>query len=171
MGKNASSKDRLKGIFKRGKKFWYRYSYEGRQYRVPLDTGDEGEAVTKALKIRANPLLAGANPLTEELDSFLAEKREVGTYTRNSVESRRAVLKTWLTDRGLKEIREIREDEIKVWLRSLRRREDKLAESTIESYGMMIRAFCTWLVEKKKLRENPASFIKSKVSTSAKRRR
>jgi integrase len=171
MSSNSTSKGRLKGIYQRGKKFWYRYSHEGHQYRVPLNTEDEGEAVTKALKIRANPILAGADPLAEELESFLAERQEDGTYTRNSAVNRRAILKSWLTDRGLKEVREIREDEIKLWLKSLRRGKDRLVESTIESYGMIIRAFCAWLVEKKKLRENPALFIKSKVSISATRRR
>ena len=98
MSNNASSGGRLKGIYKRGKKFWYRYSLDGHQTRVPLDTEDEGEAVDRALKIRENPLLA-ADPLKEELESFLAEKLEDGTYTWGSVESRRAVLKSlgWLT--------------------------------------------------------------------------
>jgi hypothetical protein len=67
MSMNAPSANRLKGIFKRGKKFWRRYSYKGRRYRVPLDTEDEGEAVTKALRTRAHPLLA-AEPLAEELE-------------------------------------------------------------------------------------------------------
>jgi integrase len=171
MSSNSASTGRLRGIFQRGKKFWFRYSFERHQYRVPLDTEDEGEAVAKTLMIRANPLLAGANPLTEELKSYLADKREEGTYTLQSAVTRRAVLKAWLTERGLKKVCEIREDEIKVWLHSLRKREGKLAESTIESYGMMIRAFCAWLVDRKKLRENPALFIKLKVSTPARRRR
>jgi integrase len=172
MNRNSSTSGRLKGVYLRGKKFWYRYSHGTHQYRVSLDTEDEGEAVTKALKIRENPLLAGANPLGEEVETYLADKREDGTYTRNSADSRRSVLNMWITDRGLKEVREITEEEIKLWQRLLRRRRtDKLQESTIESYGMIIRGFCSWLVEKRKLRENPASFIKAKISNSAKRRR
>jgi len=66
---------------------------------------------------------------------------------------------------------EIHEDEIKSWLASLRRGKNRLAESSIESYAMIIRGFCAWLVEKKKLRENPAEFVKAKISNSAKRRR
>jgi hypothetical protein len=68
---NASSNGRLKGIYKRGKKFWFRYSLDGHQTRVPLDTEDEGEAVTRALRIRGNPLLA-ADPLAEELEILTA---------------------------------------------------------------------------------------------------
>jgi len=171
MSRNSSTNGRLKGIFLRGKRFWYRYSYEGRQYRVPLDTGDEGEAITRALKIRTNPLLAGADPLADEINRYLEEKQDDGTYTRNSADSRGPVLNRWVRERHLNEVREIHEDEIKSWLASLRRGKNRLAESSIESYGMIIRGFCGWLVEKKKLRENPAEFVKAKISNSAKRRR
>ena len=171
MSSNSSTSRRLKGIYLRSKKFWYRYSYDARQYRVPLDTEDEAVAITKALRIRANPLLAGANPLSEEIKKYLEAKQEEGIFTRNSADSRGPVLKAWINNRKLKEVREISEDEIKSWLSSLRRRKDRLAESSIETYGMIIRGFCAWLVTEHKLRENPAAFIKAKTATSAKRRR
>jgi len=171
MSHRASSTGRLKGVYRRGKKFWYRYSHEGRQYRVPLETEDEGEAVTKALRILRDPVLAGADPLAEELDAFLADMRAIGTYTRSTAENRRAVLKKWTTERRLKGVRQITEDAIRSWLGSLRQGADRLEQSTVDSYGMMIRAFCVWLVEKKKLRENPAEFLKSKAFLSAKKRR
>lgn len=171
MNSNSSTNGRLKGIYLRGKKFWFRYSYHGHQYRVPLDTEDEAQAITKALKIQANPVLAGADPLSQEVKNYIAQKQEDGTYTRNSANSRQDVLTAWTNDRGLKEVRQIDSDEIKIWLSSLRRGKDRLQESSIESYGMIIRGFCAWLVAEHKLRENPAAFIKAKTYTSAKRRR
>ncbi len=51
---------------------------------MPLDTDDEAQAITKSMRIRANPLLTGANPLAEEIKAYLAVKQEKGTYTRNS---------------------------------------------------------------------------------------
>ncbi len=171
MSNQSSTGGRLKGIYLRGKKFWYRYSYDGRQYRVPLDTEDEATAITKALKIRAHPLLAGADPLKEEIKAYLDAKQEDGTYTRNSADSRGPVLNAWTRDRKLREVRDITREQIQLWLSSLRRRKPRLAESSIESYGMVIRGFCTWLVDEHKLRDNPADFIKAKRATSAKRRR
>lgn len=141
---NKSSNGRLKGIYERGKKFWFRYSVDGHQTRVPLDTADEGEAVTRALKIRGNPLLA-ADPLAEELESFLAEKLEDGTYTSASVESRRAVLKCWMAERHLKEVRQVREDEMRLWLRSLRKGKDALAGPTNDSYLAQTNSVKHWL--------------------------
>lgn len=155
----------------RGKRFWFRHSYQGRQHRVPLDTEDEATAVTKALKIRANPLLTGANPLKEEVKVYIESKREKQTYTRNSADSRLPVLNAWIKDRNLNDVHEIDGERIKAWLASLHRRKPPLEKSTIESYGMIIRGFCRWLVDEGKLRENPAEFIKAKRSTSAKRRR
>ena len=188
MKRNSSTGERLKGLYVRGKKFWYRYSYERHQYRVPLETEDEAEALTKAFRIRANPLLTGANPLAEEIKAYLATKQEKGIYTRNSADSRGPVLNMWVKTRNLREVREISKDEIELWLKSLRKepktrkqgrrrqagkhlQQKRLKESSIESYGMIIRGFCAWLVEENKLRENPAAFIKTKISTSAKERR
>ena len=156
---------------------------------MPLDTEDEAEALNKAMRIRANPLLTGANPLAEEIKAYLVTKQEKGIYTRNSADSREPVLRMWAKARNLREVREINADEIKLWLNSLRkepkpekqgrrkqaarhaRERKRLKESSIESYGMIIRGFCAWLVEENKLRENPAAFIKTRISTSAKERR
>ena len=153
MSNSSSTNGRLKGIYLRGKKYWYRYSYETHQYRVPLDTEDEAEAITKALRIQANPLLAGADPMSEEIKRYVALKREDGTYARNSADSREDVLSSWASDRRLKEVRQIDSDEIKTWMALLRRGKDRLKESSIESYGMIIRGFCAWLVTEHKLRE------------------
>jgi integrase/recombinase XerD len=171
MSSNSSTSQRLKGIFLRGKKFWFRYSYGGHQYRIPLDTEDEAQAITKAFKVQANPLLAGADPLSHEIKNYVGQKQEEGIYTRNSADTREAVLNAWANDRKLKEVRQIDSDEIKIWLTSLRRGKDRLQQSSIDSYGMIIRGFCGWLVLQHKLRENPAAFIKTKSLNSAKRRR
>jgi integrase len=77
MKRNSSTGVRLKGLFLRGKKFWYRCSHEGHQYRVPLETENEAEALTKAFRIRNNPILAGADPLAQEIKTYLATKREL----------------------------------------------------------------------------------------------
>ena len=55
MKRNSSTGERLKGVYLRGKKFWYRHSYEGRQYRAPPDTENEADALNKAMRMRANP--------------------------------------------------------------------------------------------------------------------
>jgi len=39
-----------KGLFRRGKVFWLRYTVAGKQVRVSLETEHEGDAVAKALQ-------------------------------------------------------------------------------------------------------------------------
>jgi hypothetical protein len=126
MSSNSSNAGRLRGLYLRGKKFWYRYSYEGRQYRAPLDTEDEGVAIVKALRTRNNPLLGGAAPVRDEIKAYLDEKQEDRTYTRNSADSRSSVLHMFVRDRHIKEVREINETEIRLWLKALRKRQKHL---------------------------------------------
>lgn len=189
MSRNSSTNGRLKGLYLRGKKYWYRYSYQGHQYRVPLETENEAEAITKAMRIRTNPVLAGADPLEQEIRNYVAIKQRNGIYTVNSAGSRGDVLRRFARERHLREVRDIATDEIKRWLNSLRDHQKAgksgkkkqgakqkkmgkaLVESSIETYGMIIRGFCTWLVEENKLRDNPAEFLKTRISNSAKRRR
>jgi hypothetical protein len=82
----------------------FHFRVKGLQYRVPLDTEEEGEAITKALRTRANPLLAGAEPLSDEIKGYLEAKQDDGTYTRNSADSRGPVLNRWVRERRLSEV-------------------------------------------------------------------
>jgi integrase len=166
----SSTTERLKGIYLRGKIFWYRYSFQRRQYRVSLETTDESEAITKALAIAADPVLSGADQIREEVKSYLESKRAEGKYTRNSADSRRAVLNSWIRYKRLTQVHEIDRHCIESWLNVHRKRKPRLVESSIESYGMIIRGFCAWLVSQHKLRDNPAKFIKASRKTSAKGR-
>ena len=75
MSRNSSSNARLREVFRRGKKFWCRFTYEETSYRSPLKTGDRGEAIDKATQISQSPVLAGPDPLKDEIDRFLARGR------------------------------------------------------------------------------------------------
>jgi hypothetical protein len=91
MKRSSSTDGRLKGVYLRGKKYWHRSSYQGHQYRAPLDRESESDAITKGVRIRVHPLLTEANPLAEEIKNYLADKQEKGTCTRNSADSRAPV--------------------------------------------------------------------------------
>jgi len=60
----SSSPQRLPGVYLCGKIFWCRYSLDGRQHRISLETGDESAAIARAMEIRANPELTDINRLT-----------------------------------------------------------------------------------------------------------
>jgi len=53
-----SQSDRMRGLYVRGKKFWYTRMIDGARTQMSLDTEDYGEAVKKVLEIRQSPTLA-----------------------------------------------------------------------------------------------------------------
>jgi hypothetical protein len=90
--KTSSRAADFSGLYQRGKHFWFRYRHNGHQYRVPLKTDDAGEALVRAMAIRSNPILAGANTFRREIEAYVRRQRESRTFTQNSAENWKAVL-------------------------------------------------------------------------------
>jgi integrase len=148
---------RLSGVYVRGKRFWYRYSHRGFQYRVPLETEDEADAIAKALEIRANPELAQTNTLKHEIKSYLNYQVLEHRFTRNTRESREAVLLIWADAMAVTDPGKISAEMIQDWYQSLKRRkEDPLTESSAQTYVNIVKGFFSHLVRQNKLRRNPA---------------
>ena len=53
MSKRKSQSGKIKGIYQRGNTFWYGRMVNGKRIQRSLETDDYGEAVVKALEIRA----------------------------------------------------------------------------------------------------------------------
>ncbi len=86
----VASARRLKGLFQRGNSFWFRYSHNGRQYRVPLETDDEREAITRALK--QDPELSPTNTLKLEIKAYVADRLATNHWTKNNVCNNQSIL-------------------------------------------------------------------------------
>ena len=71
---SSSKSGKLRGIFLRGKQFWFCYRLNGHQYRVSLATKDEAEAVVRSMAIRAEPVLAGANTFKKEIGAYVTRR-------------------------------------------------------------------------------------------------
>lgn len=161
MKTRSSNTKRLSGVFTRGKVFWYRYSHNGHQYRVSLDTTSESEAIAKAMEIRENPVLAQTDTLKREIKAYVEHQFRNGRFTAKSHENRSAVLLKWSDEIDCSELHELTTDVIQEWYEWLKSRKDSpLTESTAQSYVMMVKGFCRHLVEENKLRENPADEVK-----------
>jgi len=159
----------LDGLYQRGQQFWFRYRHNGHQYRVPLRTCDAGEALVRAMDIRSNPVLAGANTFRREVEDYVRTQLENRKFTRNSAENRKCVLLSAADSLEKSEPVRITTDDIQRWYESLKKRRDHpIAESTAQSYVMMLRGFFRSLIEQKKLRSNPAAGVKFvKIRTRA----
>jgi integrase len=158
----SSSKGReFSGLYQRGKQFWFRYRHNGHQYRVPLGTDDPKEALAQALAIRADPVLSGASTFKREVDAYVRHQRETKGFSRNSAENRRAVLLAAAEALEKTEPARVTAHDVQRWYESLKNRKERsLTESTAQSYVMMLRGFFRYLIEQKKLRENPAAKVK-----------
>ncbi len=162
MKTRSSRIKRLAGLYLRGKNFWYRYSFDGRQHRLSLETDDEAAAVARAMEIRANPELADINHLKLEIKDYVQHQSQTGIFTRNSVANRTAVLNRWADDLGATDVRAITTERLQKWYEWLKQRKDEpLTESTARSYLLMVRGFFNHLVEVNKVRDNPAVDVKT----------
>lgn len=156
----SSDAKRLSGVYLRGKIFWYRYSHNGYQYRVSLETEDEAGAIAKAMEIRENPELANTNTLKHEINSYLNYQVLEGHFTRNTRESRQAVLLTWANHLAITELRNLTSDAIQKWYHWLKRRtQDPLTESSAQTYVTIVKGFLNYLIRQNKLRINPADEV------------
>jgi hypothetical protein len=72
----SSDVKRLSGVFTRGKVFWFRYSHNGHQYRVSLDTTSESEVIAKAMGIRENSVLAHTDTLKREIKAYVEQSND-----------------------------------------------------------------------------------------------
>ena len=66
-----SQSDRMRGLYVRGKKFWYTRMIDGARTQMSLDTEDYGEAVKKVLEIRQNPTLAPVDTFSHEVSTYI----------------------------------------------------------------------------------------------------
>ncbi len=167
--KTSSRAADFSGLYQRGKQFWFRYRHKGHQYRVALKTDDGAEALSRAMDIRADPVLAGASTLKREIEAYVRRQLEARAFSRNSADNRRAVLLSAADALGKTEPARITAHDVERWYQSLKSRKERpLTESTAQSYVMMLRGFFRSLIEQKKLRENPAAKVKlAKVRTNA----
>lgn len=159
--KSRSQAPDLSGLYLRGKQFWLRYRHRGHQYRVPLRTSDPTEAVTRAMAIRADPVLAGADPFKHEIKDYVEHQLANRGFTRNSAENRLAVLLRAADYFEVREPGRLTTADVQRWYAWLKGASGPgLSESTAQSYVMMLRGFLRHLVEQKKLRENAAKGVR-----------
>ena len=162
MKTRSSRNKRLAGVYLRGKIFWYRYSLNGRQHRISLETDDEATAIARAIEIRANPELADINHLKLEIKDYIQHQYKAGIFTRASVANRTAILNAWADEMSATEARAISTERLQQWYEWLKQRKTKpLTESTAHSYLLIVRGLFNHLVKQNKLRDNPAAGVET----------
>jgi integrase len=157
MGKGKSRGGKIRGIYRRGNIFWYGRMVHGKRVQLSLQTCDYGEAVVKAIEIRADPFLISADPLRGEIEAFLDHKVRQNEYSPASAESKRYALQEFWSFVKKADVSSITPADVERFYRELRRR---VAESTAQGYITTLRSFFNRLVETRKVRTNVVKAVK-----------
>ncbi len=135
----------------------FRHSRNGRQLRASLGTRDEAEAVRKAEAILAAEDLVEGADFADEIEKYLAERRAADRLSRHVVAIRRSVLLRFVRESKRARVAAVTPGDAQAWHDAL----DVTAESR-QTYVRWLRTFFKWLIERRKLRDNP--FAKVKMS-------
>jgi integrase len=148
-------KGALRGLYKRGKIWWYRWGVDGRGYHQSLKTQNEDEAIAKALAIRRTPELVKSDEWKKDVRSFIRHKVSLREFREGqSSKIREDKLVSIGQEIGISTVAQLDTERIQTWYDAMR-----VAPSTRQTYLNYLSSFCAWLVEKRMLRENPCTRV------------
>ncbi len=159
--KPKTTEQRLKGLYKfaDSKKWWFRYTQDGKRHAVALLTEDEAEAITRARALLAEGLIAAEAYTPNEpaprkreihslIDQYLEESqsRTKDAMRKVTADTRRYILQKFAADTGISRAGEITGAKISQWLVQLKR--DGKSKDTLWTYGERVRNFVKYLMPK-----------------------
>lgn len=159
------------GIYWRNGFLWFRFTpHRGaKQIRVSLKTDNPTLAIIQATKIRARPTLEPTARWKQEVEEFITERQREKRFSAASADARQYALISEGLRMNWRRPDDLATAEIQNWYDDLRlkgkpakRGKGRLKpnENTALTYVGFLRAFCGWLVENGKLRENPVKGVK-----------
>ncbi len=154
---NLCSMTTIKGMYLRGKLWWLRFSVNGKQHRVPLNTPFENVAALKAMELLQRAPLEVSDEFGTELERYLQEALRAGSLSKSFAPSRRKVLRKFARDFEVRRLSDVTQKMVERWMDELRAREVKPA--TVQSYVFHLRAFFSHLQKRNKVHDNPAAKI------------
>jgi integrase len=141
------------------KYWWFRYTRDGKRQAISLRTPDQVEAIKRAQEILAQGLIAAeaytpSEPAARKreihglIDQYLEESqsRTKEPLRKVTADTRRYILKRFVTDTGINRASEITGSKIHQWLVQLKR--DGKSKDTLWTYGERVRNFVKFLIPK-----------------------
>jgi integrase len=148
---------KMRGLYRRGKIFWYSKMVEGRRTQISLSTEDQGAAVAKVLAMRQQPELLPVNTYEAEVEAYIKEQVFRGKLSHTFAPNRKSSLLQFGRVFKIMSPVDITTDKARQWYDWMRfEKQPALKESTAQGYIFGLRAFLGWLVDRSKLRENVA---------------
>lgn len=146
----------MRGLYTRGKVYWYGFKRDGQYYRVSTGETDEARAIVVARGIQEQPHLVASDQLLREIDLYTSSLNATlrrPNYTKNL----RDRLRPWANEIGPeRSLAEITRGDMQAWFDAKRK---TVSDNTAVAYLDDIRRLFKWAAEKGKVRSNPCTGI------------
>jgi integrase len=158
----------MRGIFKRHERYWFRFSWEGKQRFVNLDTDHESDAINRALEVLKNPAewVSGSDQIGSLLAKFLELKSLRGVSAAWTTEEKTR-LQAFFRDWHIKHPTEITSSKITQWMDGHWKRN----QDTGNSYRASLARFTRWLKDHGHISTDPCEGIPRRKAKMRVRRR
>lgn len=130
----------------------------GKRSWVNLETADLEEARKRRDGLLAMPRFHAGDLFSTMAEKFLKQRQQKGLYSRDTIDSRRYILKSLSDFLGADQtVAKVNSAQLERWLASLRKR---LEPSTVDSYCGAARAFFRWARDVERIRPDfPAEVL------------
>lgn len=133
-----------------------RYYRNGREIRESLGTRDEAQAITKARALMSGPAMLASGDYEDEIEKYFAAKRKADRLSRQSIICRERTLLRFFEQSGRVRVAAITARDAQAYYDSL----PHLTEESRQTYVGHLQSFYKWLVEQRRVRENPFAALK-----------
>ena len=146
-----------KGIYRRGRIYWYKWQDQGNRKYVSLETDDPVEALRRAREVRGAPILQSSQGLLRDINRYLESKQKLNVYSPATERVTRAVLAEFASRLGESETDSVSRASA---VAHYARLQSRVAETTAQIHMRALRAFFNWCVRERIIRESPFATVK-----------
>lgn len=159
---------KIRGLYQRGRIFWFAHQENGRRVYVSLKTPDYVLAVQRAAQIIKRPSLNPTEGLAADIDAFLTYQLAHHNFTAATADSKGAILRKFGDWIGWLDTASITAEDLQRFYDEQRQ---TIKEGSAQTYVMALRSFFGWAVQQALRRDNPAAEVRMGRVVSTPRRR
>lgn len=148
---------KIKGLWKKGNTFYYRYKVLGKTKYLSLEAGTEEGAIAELFRLKSNPITCQTESFMPTVDKYLSERVASKRLSPQLAQSRRYVLAGYAAESGIVSPDQVIPSSVQKWYQGLLKR--GLVESTAQSYVYGLRAFFTWMMKTGRAARNPVKSV------------
>ena len=159
-----------KGIYLRGKTYWFAVQEAGKRMFISLQTDDASVAITRANLAKVNAPIPQAkeghkaDTFDETVTKYLASKEGTEKHVMRTAKWARLALKQFSAYIKNKQVKSVSTDDVEGFYAMLRKRikadGKPMSENSARSYLRAVRAIMSWAVEKRLRFDNPCKAFK-----------